>query len=70
MCTAVASSLASPLSGAEAIPAYCEAVPRLAQDYNYHACTEHVDICPHFICDVIECGDVKACQCLLFDVTT
>jgi len=44
-------------------------VLKLVQDDNYHACTKHIDICYHFIWDVVEWGLIDLQYCLTDDMT-
>ena len=41
----------------------------LVQSDNYHARTKHIDIWYHFICDVIERGEIKLLYCPTDDIT-
>ena len=43
---------------------------QLTHSDNYHARTKHIDIPYHFICDIIEHGEIKLVYCLTNDMTT
>jgi len=55
----------------EATTLFCDnqAALRLAQDDNYHAQTKHIDIHFHFICDIVECGEILLAYCPTSDMT-
>jgi hypothetical protein len=46
-----------------------QAAIKLMIDDNYHACTKHIDICYHFIHQVISAGEIEISYCLMEDMT-
>ena len=42
---------------------YCDnqSAITVAKNNQYHACTKHIDICYHFICEMVTCGTVEIC---------
>jgi hypothetical protein len=46
-----------------------QAMLKLAIDNNYHAWTKHIDICYHFIHQVIKSKDITIIYCLTNDMT-
>jgi hypothetical protein len=50
---------------------YCDnqAVLKLATDYNYHTRTKHIDICYHFIRQVVASHDINVTYCPTDDMT-
>jgi len=55
----------------EPMTLYCDnqAMLKLAQDDNYHACMKHIDIHYHFICNVVERGLIELQYCPTNDMT-
>jgi len=47
-----------------------QAAIRLAQADNYHACMKHIDICYHFICDMVKHKEVSLMYCPTNKITT
>ena len=45
-----------------------QATIKLVIDDNYHACTKHIDICYHFIHQVISMGEIEISYCLTEDM--
>jgi len=56
----------------ESMTLYCDnqAALKLMQDDNYHMHTKHIDICYHFIRNVVEWGLIDLQYCLTDDMTT
>ena len=44
---------------------YCnnQSAIAVAKNDQYHACTKHIDICYHFICDTVACSIVEIRYC-------
>jgi hypothetical protein len=54
----------------KSITLYCDnqATLKLMQGNNYHARTKHIDLCYHFIQDVVKKGDIKLQYCPMDDM--
>ena len=68
LCHLIGELLPSPLS---TTTLYCnnQATLKLATDNNYHVQTKHIDICFHFICQVVASKAVDICYCPTDDMT-
>ena len=55
----------------ESMMLYCDnqAALKLTQDDNYHTCMKHIDICYHFIQDMVEWGLIELQYCLTDNMT-
>jgi len=55
----------------ESMTLYCDnqAALKLVRDDNYHACMKHINICYHFIWDVVEWGLIELQYCPMDDMT-